>query len=106
MQTHDVSVADVHPWEVAPSIRHFEAHALIPVTEVSVAAALEVLEASRSVVCDVGASVTLALVGSGVVAVSVEPADVEAPLQVDDWRARAAVTSAVPQASKQGVTAV
>jgi hypothetical protein len=85
VHTQPVSVAELHPWDWAPSIKHFEAQADIPVTLVSVAAAEDVVDGSvdpveASWVCET-LSVWLEESEVGVTEGAVE---LDAPSQVDD----------------------
>lgn len=103
VHTHPVSVAEEQPSCSAPATRQEEAHAETPATLVVAAPAEEVWDAwdPESAELDPGdedpdVAVSVALDSAAVV---------EAPLQVDDWRARAAVTSAVPHESRHEVTA-
>lgn len=97
MHTQEMSVAELHPWDSAPETRQADAHAETPATLVVAAPAEDVCEAVPVSVTEPAESV----------AVTPEPDEVVvAPLQVEDWRARAAVTSAVPHARRHEVTAL
>lgn len=109
MHTQAVSVAEVQPCDLAVAIRHEDAQAETPAMDVSSAGAEEVVVAGVSVVDTRGAAVVVStgaaeVADSAGAAVEVAPALVVAE-HMDDWRARTAVMSALPQVTMQGVTA-